>query len=101
MLLSTTRRSYQCLFDYSALHFARQVDRTASVAGNIADAVHAYRAMKQVPKSVPGDRRVRAVEITPDGLELFDAAHVAAEPLADEAESLTDLLTQFTSHAEE
>jgi MarR family transcriptional regulator, lower aerobic nicotinate degradation pathway regulator len=58
--------------------------------------------MKQVPKSVPGDRRVRAVEITPDGLELFDAAHVAAEPLADEAESLTDLLTtQFTSHAEE
>jgi hypothetical protein len=57
--------------------------------------------MKQVPKSVRGDRRVRAVEITPDGLELFDAAHVAAEPLADEAESLTDLLTQFTSHAEE
>src|SRR6478672_5525371 len=35
-----------------------------------------------VRKSVPGDRRVRAVEITPKGLELFDAAHVAAEPLA-------------------
>ena len=30
-----------------------------------------------VRKSVPGDRRVRAVEITPKGLELFDAAHVA------------------------
>ncbi|GAB7145963.1 MarR family winged helix-turn-helix transcriptional regulator [Mycobacterium riyadhense] len=35
-----------------------------------------------VRKSVPGDRRVRAVEITPEGLEVFDAAHVAAEPLA-------------------
>ena len=63
-----------------------------------------------VRKSVPGDRRVRAVEITPKGLELFDAAHVAAEPLAErlvselgpgEAEQLTDLLTRFTSHAEE
>jgi MarR family transcriptional regulator, lower aerobic nicotinate degradation pathway regulator len=63
-----------------------------------------------VRKSVPGDRRVRAVEITPKGLRLFDAAHVAAEPLAerlvsalgpDEAKQLTDLLTRFTSHAEE
>jgi DNA-binding MarR family transcriptional regulator len=63
-----------------------------------------------VRKSVPGDRRVRAVEITPKGLELFDAAHVAAEPLAErlvsvmgprEAEQLKDLLTRFTSSAEE
>ncbi|WP_181768120.1 MarR family winged helix-turn-helix transcriptional regulator [Streptomyces albidus (ex Kaewkla and Franco 2022)] len=55
-------------------------------------------------KAVPGDRRVRAVEITPAGVELFDAAHVAAEPLADrlvselrpgEAEQLADLLTRF------
>ena len=62
-----------------------------------------------VRKPVPGDRRVRAVEITPKGLELFDAAHVAAEPLAErlvsvlgpgEAEQLKDLLTRFTSHAE-
>ena len=62
-----------------------------------------------VRKSVPGDRRVRAVEITPKGLELFDAAHVAAEPLAErlvselrpgQAEQLTDLLTRFTAHAE-
>ena len=62
-----------------------------------------------VRKSVPGDRRLRAVEITPKGLELFDAAHLAAEPLAErlvselgpgEAEQLTDLLTRFTSHAE-
>lgn len=60
-------------------------------------------------KSVPGDRRVRAVEITPKGLELFDAAHVAAGPLAElltaalepgEATQLTDLLTRFTSPAE-
>ena len=63
-----------------------------------------------VRKSVPGDRRVRAVEITPKGLELFDAAHVAAQPLAErlvsvmepvEAEQLKDLLTRFTSSAEE
>jgi DNA-binding MarR family transcriptional regulator len=53
---------------------------------------------------------VRAVEITPKGLELFDAAHVAAEPLAErlvsvmgpgEAEQLTDLLIRFASSAEE
>ena len=63
-----------------------------------------------VRKSVPGDRRVRAVEITPKGLELFDAAHVAAEPLAErlvaelepgEAEAADNLLTRFTSHAGE
>ncbi|MFF9155202.1 MarR family winged helix-turn-helix transcriptional regulator [Streptomyces sp. NPDC014846] len=57
-----------------------------------------------VRKSVPGDRRVRAVEITPQGEELFDAAHVAAEPLGErlvaglgpgEAEKLTDLLTRI------
>src|SRR6185436_7831799 len=59
-----------------------------------------------VRKSVPGDRRVRAVEITPKGLELFDAAHVAAEPLAKrlvaplkpaEAKQLAELLTRFTT----
>lgn len=57
-----------------------------------------------VRRAVPGDRRVRAVEITPAGLELFDAAHVAAEPLAErlvadlgpgEPELLTRLLTRF------
>jgi DNA-binding MarR family transcriptional regulator len=57
-----------------------------------------------VRRTVPGDRRVRAVEITPQGLELFDAAHVAAESLAErlvaemgagEAEQLTNLLTRF------
>ncbi|BDH05817.1 MarR family winged helix-turn-helix transcriptional regulator [Streptomyces seoulensis] len=57
-----------------------------------------------VRKGVPGDRRVRAVEITPQGVELFDAAHVAAEPLAErlvaglspgESEKLSDLLTRI------
>ncbi|MGW1726731.1 MarR family winged helix-turn-helix transcriptional regulator [Streptomyces sp. NPDC002306] len=62
-----------------------------------------------VRKSVPGDRRVRAVEITPLGVELFDAAHVAAEPRAEllvaglapgEAEQLTDLLTRLAHPVE-
>ncbi|MEU9343206.1 MarR family transcriptional regulator [Streptomyces sp. NPDC048278] len=57
-----------------------------------------------VRRAVPGDRRVRAVEITPEGVALFDAAHVAAEPLAErlvaglepgESEQLTSLLTRF------
>ncbi|TDD23906.1 MarR family winged helix-turn-helix transcriptional regulator [Nonomuraea diastatica] len=57
-----------------------------------------------VRKAVPGDRRVRAVEITPQGVELFDAAHVAAEPPAErlvadlepgEAEQLKELLTRI------
>ncbi|MBA2951811.1 MarR family winged helix-turn-helix transcriptional regulator [Streptomyces himalayensis] len=61
-----------------------------------------------VRRTVPGDRRVRAVEITPQGIELFDAAHVAAEPLAErlvaelgpgEPEQLTDLLTRLAHPA--
>ncbi|MER5531813.1 MarR family winged helix-turn-helix transcriptional regulator [Streptomyces sp. NPDC002677] len=61
-----------------------------------------------VRNAVPGDRRVREVEITPQGLELFDAAHVAAEPLAErlaaelgsgEAEQLRDLLTRLAHPA--
>lgn len=63
-----------------------------------------------VRKAVPGDRRVRAVEITPQGVELFDAAHVAAEPLAGrlvadlgpgESAQLTDLLTRFAHPADD
>ncbi|MFJ5262565.1 MarR family winged helix-turn-helix transcriptional regulator [Streptomyces sp. NPDC088387] len=57
-----------------------------------------------VRKAVPGDRRARAVEITPEGLALFDAAHAAAQPLAGrlaaglepgEVRALTELLTRF------
>ncbi|MGQ4386268.1 MarR family winged helix-turn-helix transcriptional regulator [Streptomyces sp. SAS_270] len=60
-------------------------------------------------KAVPGDRRARAVEITAEGVELYDAAHVAAEPLAEglvvglapgEPERLTDLLTRFAYPAD-
>ncbi|MBY8856818.1 MarR family transcriptional regulator [Nocardia sp. CA2R105] len=62
-----------------------------------------------VRKAVPGDRRVRAVEITDRGLELFDAAHVAAAPLAErlvaelglgEPEQLADLLTRLAHPAD-
>jgi DNA-binding MarR family transcriptional regulator len=63
-----------------------------------------------VRKTVPGDRRVRAVEITDKGLKLFDAAHVAAEPLAQrlvavltpgERDELTALLTKFSSPSDD
>lgn len=56
-------------------------------------------------RPVPGDRRVHAVSMTPQGLEVFDAAHLDATPIAGrlvshlrpgEAEQLLDLLTRFT-----
>ncbi|KUN08718.1 MarR family transcriptional regulator [Streptomyces yokosukanensis] len=63
-----------------------------------------------VRKAVPGDRRVRAVEITPQGLELFDAAHAAAGPLAERlvaelgsggSEQLAALLTRLAHPADD
>ncbi|HET6740369.1 MAG TPA: MarR family transcriptional regulator [Kribbella sp.] len=63
-----------------------------------------------VRNAVPGDRRARSVEITPKGLELFDQAHVAAEPLAErlvaglkpaEAKQLAVLLTKLAYGADE
>lgn len=54
----------------------------------------------------PSDRRARTVELTARGLEIFDAAHVAAAPIADQLtahlaradrDRLTDLLARFTS----
>lgn len=56
-------------------------------------------------KAVPGDRRIRAVEMTPHGFEVFDRAHAGAAPISDElvahlgpgeADQLLDLLTRFT-----
>jgi len=56
-------------------------------------------------RAVPGDRRARAVAVTERGLELFDAAHTAAQPLAQrlispltpaEADQLLDLLNRLT-----
>ncbi|WP_326835422.1 MarR family winged helix-turn-helix transcriptional regulator [Amycolatopsis rhabdoformis] len=58
-----------------------------------------------VRKAVPGDRRVREVEITEAGLKAFDAAHdAAAAPARElvahlkpgEPEKLLELLTRFT-----
>ncbi|WP_410676798.1 MarR family winged helix-turn-helix transcriptional regulator [Amycolatopsis sp. cmx-4-68] len=58
-----------------------------------------------VRNAVPGDRRVREIEITPAGLKAFDAAHedalAPAEELvshlrAGEPAKLMDLLTRFT-----
>ena len=58
-----------------------------------------------VRRPLPGDRRVRNVEITPDGLALFDTAHDNGRGIADdlvahlgpgEPEQLMDLLTRFT-----
>jgi DNA-binding MarR family transcriptional regulator len=58
-----------------------------------------------VRNSVPGDRRVRAVGVTPAGLEAFDAAHEAAAGPAEDLVAplgaggpaqLMDLLTRFT-----
>ena len=63
-----------------------------------------------VRTAVAGDRRARAVEITAQGLELFDAAHVAALPLAErlvadlspgESEQLTSLLTRLAYPADD
>ncbi|TQC43051.1 MarR family transcriptional regulator [Rhodococcus sp. WS4] len=94
------------------------VDRGATMQGDLVAATGSDKAATgrvvddlerrglAVRKTVPGDRRVRAVEITPQGIELFDAAHVAAEPLAErlvaimgpgEPEQLRDLLTRFLS----
>jgi MarR family transcriptional regulator, lower aerobic nicotinate degradation pathway regulator len=82
------------------------VDATGSDKAGIMRVVDDLERMGLVVrKTVPGDRRARAVEITPQGVELFDAAHVAAEPLAErlvtqlgpgESERLRDLLTRFT-----
>ena len=58
-----------------------------------------------VRRPIPGDRRIRTVEMTPRGFEVFDAAHGEARDIATElvahlrpgeAEQLTDLLTRFT-----
>ncbi len=63
-----------------------------------------------VRQAVPGDRRARSVEITPQGIELFDAAHDAAAPLADglvaglepgEPEQLVRLLTKLAYPADQ
>ena len=86
------------------------VDATGSDKAGIMRVVDDLERMGlAIRKSVPGDRRLKAVGITPKGLKVFDAAHVAAEPLAErlvsvmgpgESEQLTDLLSRFTAPVE-
>jgi DNA-binding MarR family transcriptional regulator len=58
-----------------------------------------------VRKPIPGDRRVREVEITDRGVEAFDSAHDNGAAIAErlnaplgpgEYDQLMDLLTRFT-----
>jgi DNA-binding MarR family transcriptional regulator len=58
-----------------------------------------------VRRPFPGDRRVKAIELTPAGLKAFDGAHIPARDIADdlrahmnpgEEELLMDLLTRYT-----
>jgi MarR family transcriptional regulator, lower aerobic nicotinate degradation pathway regulator len=58
-----------------------------------------------IRKPVPGDRRVREVEITDPGVKVFDMAHDNGRPIAEaitaelepeEQEQLMGLLTRFT-----
>jgi DNA-binding MarR family transcriptional regulator len=58
----------------------------------------------------PGDRRIRAIALTSQGLEAFDAAHRTAQPIARglvaqlkpaEVNQLMDLLIRFTYPADD
>jgi MarR family transcriptional regulator, lower aerobic nicotinate degradation pathway regulator len=58
-----------------------------------------------IRRTDPADRRARNVELTPQGLGIFDAAHLAAHPIAEELTAhltpaerhqLLDLLLRFT-----
>lgn len=80
---------------------AAGMDKAAVVRG-VDDLEKAGLAVR---RPVPGDRRVRAVEITEKGLAMFDAAHGPAQPIADdlvahleprEVADLVELLTKFT-----
>ncbi len=82
------------------------VAATGSVKASMVRVIDDLEALQLVTRRAhPGDRRVHTVEMTPRGLEVFDAAHAAARPIADqltehlrpgEAAQLMDLLTRFT-----
>jgi DNA-binding MarR family transcriptional regulator len=85
----------------SALVAATGSDKTSMV--RVVDDLE--RAGLVTRRPVPRDRRVHAIEMTPRGLEVFDAAHQPARQIAGhltehlqpgEAEQLLDLLTRFT-----
>jgi DNA-binding MarR family transcriptional regulator len=89
---------------------ANQRDLAAAVGSDKVTMVRVIddleRAGYATRRTDPTDRRARTVELTDRGLEVFDAAHVAARPMADqltahlsptERAQLLDLLTRFTN----
>ncbi|TDV49914.1 MarR family winged helix-turn-helix transcriptional regulator [Actinophytocola oryzae] len=88
---------------------ANQRDLAAAVGSDKASMVRVIDDLENAGyatrRTDPADRRARTVELTGAGLEVFDAAHLAAGPLADrttahldpgERAQLLDLLTRFT-----
>jgi DNA-binding MarR family transcriptional regulator len=94
-----------------ALHANGSMSQSALVNAVGSDKASMVRVVDDLEKAglverrpVPGDRRVHAVEMTPKGLETFDAAHLPAQRIAErlvshlqpgEAEQLRDLLDRF------
>jgi MarR family transcriptional regulator, lower aerobic nicotinate degradation pathway regulator len=94
-----------------ALHANGAMSQSALVHAVDSDKASMVRIVDDLEKAglverrpVPGDRRVHAVEMTPKGLETFDAAHLPAQRIAErlvahlqpeEAEQLRDLLDRF------
>ena len=83
---------------------ARRTDNDKVSMMRIVD--HMENAGLVVRRAQPGDRRVRAVEMTEDGRRMYDAAHRAAQDVsADllehlpprERDRFTDLLARFTA----
>jgi MarR family transcriptional regulator, lower aerobic nicotinate degradation pathway regulator len=94
-----------------ALSARGPLSQSALVAATGSDKASMVRVIDDLERAglvtrrpVPGDRRVHAIEMTPLGLETFDAAHAPAQKIASsltehlrpgEAEQLLDLLTRF------
>jgi MarR family transcriptional regulator, lower aerobic nicotinate degradation pathway regulator len=94
-----------------ALSARGPLSQSALVAATGSDKASMVRVVDDLERAglvarrpVPGDRRVHAIEMTPLGLETFDAAHQPAQQIADqltehlrpgEAGQLLDLLTRF------
>lgn len=84
-----------------ALVAATGSDKASMV--RVVDDLEEAKLVKRKP--FPGDRRAHAVEMTAQGLNTFDAAHIGARSIAEslvshlragEADRLLDMLTRFT-----
>ncbi len=88
---------------------ANQRDLAAAVGSDKASMVRVVDDLETAGyatrRTDPADRRARMVELTSAGLTVFDAAHVAARPIADQTTAhldpderalLVELLTRFT-----